>query len=76
MHLYSLKNAMRSAICCGVMAASKPSGMRDMPVDLRDFTSLRATFCSMPSAPFNAMLVGVSLVMMPAAMRPSFSSTA
>ena len=40
---YCFKYVIKSTICCGVIAASRPSGIREMPGLVRDLISLRNT---------------------------------
>jgi hypothetical protein len=52
--------AIRSAICCGVNAASKPSGMSDSGVARIRCTLLRATVSTVPPPLISFNSAGVS----------------
>ena len=68
------KNAIRSAISSFVIAASRPTGIRDMPVEMRDFTSALGTVTVIPPGTRRVMAAASSPWTSPARMRPSVVS--
>jgi hypothetical protein len=61
----NFKYAIKSASDCGVIAASRPSGINEMPVLFNDATSLRSTDFVMFPAIFSVRLALVSVAMTP-----------
>ena len=64
-HRTIFKYAIKSASDCGVIAASRPSGINDVPVLFNETISLRSTdFVRFPAI-FSVRLALVSVVMTP-----------
>src|SRR5258708_10288551 len=74
-HLFCLKKASRSAICCRLICFSRPEVMDDIFCAFKDFISVRLIVLTSLPAFFKVMAVAVSLEMIPSKDSPFFSST-